>query len=1038
MNSDNYYYGFNINELRIFNTENIRFNNQIDNKSKNLLTSKNIYESKKSDLEADISKCENLIQDYELKLSFVKNQIEKFPDKSHKTELLINNVRDKYINDTKNLKKKIYKNNKVKFIEKYFLDSFIDTRINEFNTNVEKMIELKKEEEIINNKEQLDSSLKDILNNLKWEKEKKVRKLNDLKNITEEYNEEKIKNESILNSLKDSYASYCYNFYLKQKQYFSNFKYDNIFTGKNKFDDKSNFDDILFGFSQLNILKFDTIEVPIKYSLKAYNFTKSKIDDLLLDILNVILYFPSHYLNIIPIDINGYGKNLSYLRKLLPIEDLFPYNCVTNLQQLTHVINKIQDKLTDDIQKLMIDNISDLIRYNNENPQNIIPINLIVLFGSVDNIVDQNTLMTLISLFENGISRGFFPIFEKQEKIEKKYINDLRDKLVNIINSQKSIKSTEELPHINSQFFELINPKSSLFDIADSIDSLINRIIEIYSVKQESVKYDMNDMLEEKNIWKYKSIDDINIEVGKDIENGTPIQIKLGANSINHMLIAGMTGSGKTNFIHVLINSIMYRYSPDDVQIFILDLKEGTDFNIYAFEKFPYTKVVALGESSLDYCTLVLHRLLLIMEQRGEYFRDIKVSDYSVARRKQPNKILPRILVIIDEFQTLLKDNKIINSNVAILNQLCRKGRSAGIHIILSTQTLRGLNEFNSLLTQVPCRVAFKCNSEDSGQVLGHLNNDGATAIKQIGQCIINYDNGDKDKNISCVVPLAKDIDTHIDNICKHANLKNISNEAVVYASNILPSFNEINDEEFDSNQINIFLGKTFNFAQNLNKIVLSKDLYGNLLIDGYHKTNKDRIIISIFNSLSKTDCINNIYYLDAYNKQITGENKYSRISERIKYIKDIKEIDSNKKSIVLINNIDGLLNPGISNNNFSKIMPLKGSISNISNSSESNFLNNQLNLRVTDPEKKLFVIGFTNDYLNINRDLIKYFNLRIELIIEKNRLTSYLPGLITNNDKLCLSDNNICYIGNLLKHDISACRLFKEAEKKELNYDLI
>lgn len=1002
--------------------------------------SENKYKIEVNNYNFNLSATKEKISETKQNLNYAENEYQNFPTKKKKIVKQINDLENKYINKIKSIQTNIYKKEKPNFFERKVLKNYIPSKQTETSTNFITSMAQKHINEIVKTRES------EVHYN--YEKYKTELNSHELKmkyyekelNNTEQNLE--IGNKSDLNKynrLKEEYSNYIFSFYSKIQKYLpdNNTEYN----AENYY--QNFFDDIFLGYSNLSIYKQEKIKISNYFTLKPYNFKTSDINNLLITILNTILYFPQNYLNIIPVDINGNGENLKFLRDLLKLEKLFPYKCITDSKKFSAVVTEINNRLNDLILNLKIDKLPDLINYNKTNSQDIIPVTIILFFGSVDKISDRSTIEIVNSIFNTGPKRGIYPIFQQQIKEENSYIDSLHKEIIDSINTQDSYSSQINSHQINTESFALSNTNISFNDINYSIDNIIQKIMRKYSIKIDEKKFETNNFEYENHLWDKKSIDGVYLNVGKDIKTNHEIEIPLGVSSLNHMLVAGMSGTGKTNILHVMLNSIMHNYSPAEVQIVLMDLKEGTDFNCYAFKENPYAQAVALGESSLDYCAIVLNKITKIMSNRGEYFRKINAQDYHTARKNKPNQILPRILIIIDEFQSLLKDDKYRNKNVDILTNLCKKGRSFGIHIILSTQTLKGLSEFNGLLTQVPCRIAFNCNNEESGIILGNLNNYGAANVKKQGQCIINYENGTIEKNIICNVPLASNKEKNIEYICKKAQKLQKEHITRIYASNILPSFEEIKQTEFDESKLNIFLGNTFNYNQSINKINLSDDPFGNILVDGYHKEKQNKIIISILKSLKNTNFIQKIYYFDPYDKSTKSVDNYSKINDNIKLVNNLNEIDYTQKSLIIINNIDGILNKNIaSNSSKSTILSLKGSLNNkdynfTSNSNSSSIFYEQIAKRTSEENKNIFVMGFTNDYSKINRDYISLFNIRIELLIEKNRLIDYFSNLVSNKDDLYLCDNNIGYIGNILQNTINGCILFEGQNMEEETYDI-
>ena len=124
------------------------------------------------------------------------------------------------------------------------------------------------------------------------------------------------------------------------------------------------------------------------------------------------------------------------------------------------------------------------------------------------------------------------------------------------------------------------------------------------------------------------------------------------------MLVAGKTGSGKSTLLHVLITNLALRYSPDEIELYLIDFKKGVEFKTYATFALPHARVVAI-ESDREFGLSVLQRLDAELKVRGEMFRDSGAQDVASYRRVT-GESLPRILLIIDEFQEFfVEDDKI-------------------------------------------------------------------------------------------------------------------------------------------------------------------------------------------------------------------------------------------------------------------------------------------------------------------------------------------------------------------------------------------
>ena len=164
--------------------------------------------------------------------------------------------------------------------------------------------------------------------------------------------------------------------------------------------------------------------------------------------------------------------------------------------------------------------------------------------------------------------------------------------------------------------------------------------------------------------------------------------LKLGRGTSQHVLIAGKTGSGKSTLLHALITNSALRYSPDEVELYLVDFKQGVEFKTYATHSLPHARVVAI-ESDREFGVSVLGRLDAELRVRADRFRDLGVQDLAGFRQAAPASRCPRILLIVDEFQEFfVEDDKISQEAALLLDRLVRQGRAFGIHILLGSQTL--------------------------------------------------------------------------------------------------------------------------------------------------------------------------------------------------------------------------------------------------------------------------------------------------------------------------------------------------------------
>ena len=218
--------------------------------------------------------------------------------------------------------------------------------------------------------------------------------------------------------------------------------------------------------------------------------------------------------------------------------------------------------------------------------------------------------------------------------------------------------------------------------------------------------------------------------------------MRLGRGTSQHVLIAGKTGSGKSTFLHILITNLALHYSPDEIQFYLIDFKKGVEFRTYAAHQLPHARVVAI-ESDREFGLSVLERLDQVLQERGELFRSRGVQDVPSFRQQFPDESMPRLLLLIDEFQEFFVSEDRVSSRASLLlDRLIRQGRAFGIHVLLGSQTLGGAYSLaRSTMGQVAVRIALQCSESDAHLILSE-DNSAARLLTRPGEAIYNDANG--------------------------------------------------------------------------------------------------------------------------------------------------------------------------------------------------------------------------------------------------------------------------------------------------------
>jgi hypothetical protein len=242
--------------------------------------------------------------------------------------------------------------------------------------------------------------------------------------------------------------------------------------------------------------------------------------------------------------------------------------------------------------------------------------------------------------------------------------------------------------------------------------------------------------------------------------------LDLGRGTAQHALVAGKTGAGKSTLLHALITDLALTYAPTEVELYLVDFKKGVEFKTYATYALPHARVIAI-ESEREFGLSVLQGLDAELKRRGDLFRAAGVDHIADYRAKAltltpPSPLslsqswerergaqggvdegLPRILLIVDEFQEFFtEDDAIASQATQILDRLVRQGRAFGVHVLLGSQTLAGAYTLaRSTIDQMAVRIALQCSEADSRLILAD-DNPAARLLSRPGEAIYNAANG--------------------------------------------------------------------------------------------------------------------------------------------------------------------------------------------------------------------------------------------------------------------------------------------------------
>ncbi|MGL2386216.1 FtsK/SpoIIIE domain-containing protein [Helicobacter pylori] len=450
-------------------------------------------------------------------------------------------------------------------------------------------------------------------------------------------------------------------------------------------------------------------------------------------LMHLLSSAPLVQLEVILIDALSLGGIFNLARRLLDKDNDFIYQqrILTESKEIEEALKHLYEYLKVNLQEKLA-GFRDFAHYNEEEDR--LPLKALFLSG-VD-ALSKDALYYLEKIMRFGSKNGVLSFVNLESEKNNKSAEDLK-KHAEFFRDNKSF---ERFKYLNVEVINDQGIKSQhMQDFADKIKA--------YYEKKKVVKSELKALQKDEKFWTKSSQHEVSVPVGWDI-NHKEVCFKIGKEQ-NHTLICDHSGSGKSNFLHVLIQNLAFYYAPDEVQLFLLDYKEGVEFNAYTDPILEHARLVSVA-SSVGFGMSFLSWLCKEIQKRADRFKQFKVKDLSDYRKHEK---MARLIVVVDEFQVLFSDKKGKGEVERHLNALLKKGRSYGVHLVLATQTMRGSDIDSSFKAQIANRIALPMDAEDSSSVLG----DDAACEIQKPEGIFNNNGGNKKYHTKMSIPKAPD-----------------------------------------------------------------------------------------------------------------------------------------------------------------------------------------------------------------------------------------------------------------------------------------
>jgi hypothetical protein len=505
----------------------------------------------------------------------------------------------------------------------------------------------------------------------------------------------------------------------------------------------------------------------------------------------------------------------------------------------------------------------------------VIPYNLYVIdhFQSILMKDDCSSLLERISsLINYGANFVFlFKLDKKDPESINSFINLIPKEKFQLIdftgNYQKDFYSDSsfEVDALNNDDKKLL------------ISSFIKELSEI-EVNRSISKF-IDQIPKQKEDWfTERAGGEVKIPLGKSMsKEGLEYLYFKTKEGLSNAMLCGGVGSGKTNLLKSIITSIALNYSPDEVELYLIDMKNGAGFSIFQANQLPHVKLYAFSaENELIYD--VFENLKNEMERRYTEYAKYNIDNIEdVYRNPALAKYAPkRTIVIIDEFASIYTNDDMYLDEIStsILN-IAQKGRAMGINLLLATQNFSNIKvgAFHQAVTQIPTRILLKSSPDAAMSILG-MSNTGYKEITRIGEGFINYNYGELNSEggnnlFKSYLLDNDDLAPLLTNIRESVNERGLgqstsifidSSKSALFANNaLIKSWLSVPESKdlYKKQGIPCWLGESFLMKENnvfsFNWKINARSTNQNILISGNDREMNAQALLSILSSITYT-----------------------------------------------------------------------------------------------------------------------------------------------------------------------------------------
>lgn len=436
----------------------------------------------------------------------------------------------------------------------------------------------------------------------------------------------------------------------------------------------------------------------INYTNKTAEKAQGRLNQLIVDIL---LSLPGRSFNLHFVDL-AFSAQASFLTRNLD-EKLYG-----KLISSPNDWNQLKDNLRAKMAK-SLEEYGDVVKYNESKNKVVVPYDVVVI---TDYQKCLNDMRDLDALFENGHKGGIY--FVLMNNLDFKNDRDI-DSLLALKNFYQVLEA-ENYGNYSKDAFIRCTPILDNPILAKACFNYVNEGAELPQVAAASVDYDQ--MLS----GGFEKIDRAMVIPVGSTEQGDLVDFTLDTVSHIHCFIIGQSGTGKSVFLHDVIIGAMAKYSPEELELYLMDFKiGGVEFNRYRNEK--HVKALLVDNSDIQITLEILRDISNKMRERGKLLRASGVSNIVEYNQVNPDKKMPRIVFVADECHVMFptmnsKEAKLYREISEILQKIAKEGRSQGVHLVLATQTIAQAEISSEILNNISDFYLLKCSAGDSERLV--------------------------------------------------------------------------------------------------------------------------------------------------------------------------------------------------------------------------------------------------------------------------------------------------------------------------------